>query len=354
MTDDLTLIIGQQRVSGWNSIRVTRGIERCPSDFDIDMTERYPGEVAALVIQPGDACQVWLGDDLVISGYVDRFVPSIEVNRHSIRVSGRGKCQDLVDCAAEWPGGQILNSSVLQIAQKLASYYGITVVASGDDGRSGKTVPQFNLMLGETGYEIIERICRYWALLAYEGTDGNLILSGVGTVKAASGFEQGVNVQRASASYSVDQRYSEYVAFLQSTDVFTDLGDGGNQIGIYLDGGVIRHRRHVIISESGGGGQDVCIQRAAWEAARRFGRSGSVSLTTDGWRDSAGALYSPNTLVLLSLPILKTDGKTWLISEVTYRRDESGTTCNLVMMPPGAFIPQPILLQPFQPDVTPR
>lgn len=353
MVDDLTLFVGQQQVSGWNSIRVTRGIERIPSDFEIEMTERYPGEVAELVIQPGDACQVKLGSDLVITGYVDRFMPSIEVGRHSIRVTGRGKCQDLVDCAAEWPGGQILNSSVLQIAQKLASYYGITVTASGDDGRAGLSVPQFNLLLGETGFEIIERICRYRALLAYDGADGNLILSGVGTVSAASGFAQGVNVQRASASYSMDQRYSEYVAFLQSTDVFTDLGDGGNQLGVFLDKGVSRHRRHVIISEAGGGGMDVCLQRAAWEAARRFGRSGSIAITTDSWRDSAGILYEPNTLVPISIPILKTDGKTWLISQVTYKLNENGTTCDLVMMPPDAFSPQPILLQPFQPDVTP-
>ena len=68
-------------------------------------------------------------------------------------------------------------------------------------------------------------------------------------------------------------------------------------------------------------------------------------------RDSAGALYCPNTLVDVLLPALMARGETWIVSEVTYRRDEGGTACDLVIMPPEAFTPQPILLQPGMADV---
>lgn len=44
MSDELTLSIGGRQLSGWTSTRVTHGIEHCPSDFEISMTERYPGE----------------------------------------------------------------------------------------------------------------------------------------------------------------------------------------------------------------------------------------------------------------------------------------------------------------------
>lgn len=124
---DLTLVIGQRQLSGWTSVRVTRGVERCPSDFQIEMTNKYPGQQFDVTVKPYDACQLLIGDDIVITGYVDRVSPAYSATSHSITVTGRGKCQDLVDCAAEWPGGQILGSSVLEIAQKLASYYGITV-----------------------------------------------------------------------------------------------------------------------------------------------------------------------------------------------------------------------------------
>jgi hypothetical protein len=63
----------------------------------------------------------------VITGYVDRVIGTLDARQHSVTVTGRSKCQDLVDCSAEWPGGQIVGSSVLEIARKLAEPYGISV-----------------------------------------------------------------------------------------------------------------------------------------------------------------------------------------------------------------------------------
>lgn len=348
MSDDLTLKLAGNAVSGWTELRVTRGVERCVSDFDISLTELYPGEVGGLVVRPGDPCQVMIGSDLVITGYVDRFAPRISASQHSIRVTGRGKCQDLVDCAAEWPNSQISGSSVLGIAQKLAKPYGITVSAAGD---VGAPIPQFNIMLSESAWEVIEQICRYRALLAYDLPDGNLFLSQVGTTVAASGFTQGQNVQSAGVVFSMDQRYSEYDAFIQGMDSLSDLGSGGNLLGKAFDPNVPRHRKKVIIAEAGGGGSDVALQRARWEAARRAGRAEAVTVTTDTWRDSAGALWTPNTLVPVSLPALKLKNEQLIIGEVSYRRNESGTTAVLVLMPPAAYLPQPVLLQRFAPDV---
>lgn len=360
MADDLTLIVGGRLLSGWTSIRVTRGIERCPSDFDVVMTELYPEEVGAFVIQPGDACQVLLGSDLVMTGYVDRFVPSIDSGAHAIRVVGRGKCADLVDCDAEWPGGQISGSSVLEIARKLAAPYGVSLTGdasypisvSTDVTDAGPPLHQFNLMLGEKAFEIIERLCRYAGLLAYDDPAGNLFLTQTGKVSAASGFKQGVNVQSASLEYAMDQRFSEVLAFIQNLDTFSDAGDNGNLVATVTDPNVPRHRRKVLIAESGDSGFDVLKRRANWEVARRSGRSRRLQVRTDGWRDSAGKLYAPNSLVPVDFPALKLAPTTWLISEVTYKRDgQSGTTCELVIMPPDAFIPQPMLLYKVLADV---
>lgn len=350
MADDLSLKVAGRQISGWTAVKVTAGIERCPRSFDIQLTERFPGESGSLVVQPGDPCQVLLGADQVINGYIDRFIPSIAGNQHAIRIIGRGKCQDLVDCAAEWPNSQISGSSVLGIAQKLAQPYGITVSADPTVDL-GAPIPQFNIILTESAFEIIEKICRYRALLAYEGTDGNLVLSRVGTSKAASGFVQGENIQAASVTYAIDQRFSDYAAFLMSMDVLHDLGNGGNLLSTATDPNVKRHRKHVIIAEAGGGGADVTIQRVKWEAARRAGRAQAITLTTDSWRDGAGALWTPNTLVPVSIPVLKLQQKTYVVGEVTFKRDDKGTTADLLLMPPAAFVPEPVLLQPFPADV---
>lgn len=353
MTDpndgDLAIVVGKRSLSGWTQIRVTRRVEGCPNDFEVGMTELYPGEADAIAIQTGDPISVMIGADLVITGYVDRYVPSIDASGHSVSISGRGKCQDLVDCSARWPGGQISGSSVLGIAQKLASPFGITVSAIGS---AGGGIPQFNLCLGETAFEIIERICRYRGLLAYEGVDGNLVLATAGTASHSSGFAEGQNALSASITYSMDQRFSEYDVYLMSMDVLGDIGNGGNLVGKATDTGVPRFRPKAIICESGGGGQDVSLQRAKWEAARRAGRGLALTVKADSWRDSSGKLWTPNMLAPVQFPTLKLGLNNWLIGEVTYERDnENGTTASLSIMPPQAFLPEPILLMPTYADV---
>ncbi|TCK36731.1 prophage tail gpP-like protein [Paraburkholderia sp. BL8N3] len=340
-----------RKITGWTNVRVTRGVERCPSDFEIEFTEPYP-EATNVIVQPGDECKVYLGSDLVLTGFVDRYTPSYRGREHTIRVAGRSKCQDLVDCSARWTGGQLINMPLLQIAQRLCAAYAIPVaLAAGAD--QGLPIPQLNILVGEPIYDVLERLCRFRGLLLYDQPDGSLLLSGVGTEQAASGFKEGVNVEAAAAMYAMDGRFSNYDAVRQALDTCQDIGDAGNLIETVYDSQVPRFRYRAIVSEQVMGGPDVAKLRAEWEMARRVGRSFDVRITTDTWRDSAGKLWTPNTLVTIDLPGLKMRPQTWLIAEVHYRRDNNrGTTADLVIMPPQAFVPQPIMLYPIAPDIT--
>lgn len=366
MPDDgeLTLLVEGRRLSGWQEIRVSRGIERCPSDFDITLTERFPGELDGVTARPGSACQVLLGQDVVVTGYIDRYCPSIDRSTHRLRVLGRGRCQDLVDCAA-WlrdAHGQLMLASTRALAAQLAAPFGISVTAPDGDGL---TVPQFNVILTESPWDIIERVARHSALLAYEGADGNLILARAGTDRMASGFRQGLNVEAASAIFGTDQRFSLYEVVWQSIDVLTDIaraagGDAAwNQrarvaditVGADRPGTGRRFRPKVLVSDQEQFGQDIATQRALWERNRRNGRSCAVSITADSWRDAAGRLWEPNTLASVHLPALEIRDATWLIAEVTYRRGAEGTHAELLLMPREAFEPEPIVLQPFDAQV---
>ncbi len=335
--DDVTIVINGHVYGGWEDVRITRGIERLPGDFELRLTDFYAGDGDVLQIQAGDTCQVRIGGAAVITGYVDDVVPSIDARSHDISVVGRSKCADLVDCSAEWPGNQISGASVLEVARKLSQPYGIEVDAT--PGMEGLTIPVFSLMYGETPYDIIERLCRYSQLLLYDDEFGNLLLTRVSrSARAASGFREGFNVQRASARFSMHERFSEYRCYPSAFNTVQELGDAGFLVGSQLDAGVKRHRVKVMISDGTGlGGQDVALHRASWEMSRRWGRSVTARLTTDSWRDKAGALYEPNTLAAVDLPSLKISGKVWTISEVTYRKGEQGTLCDLVLMDPRAF-----------------
>lgn len=337
-------------LQGWTRVRVTAGIERFPRDFEVSYTEAFPNS-SDVIVQEGDICQVYLGSDLVLSGFIDKRLQRMSAREHTLAVSGRGACSDLLDCAAYWPGSQFVGQNVLYIAKALASIYGIPVNLD-EAADPGASIPQVVIIAGETVFSIVERLARCRGLLLLEQPDGSLFLSAVGTQPMASGFQEGVNVLEATTVFGMDGRYSDYLAVQQGLDVLKDQGNGGNEIAHVTDPGVQRLRYRMIVAEPVINGRDFAERRAYWDAARRYGRSFQVRLVTDSWRDSSGTLWQPNRLVSLNLPSLKIVNKTWLIAEVSYLFDEGGTKCELTIMPPQGFSPEPLNLNPVAPDVT--
>jgi len=358
--DTLTLQATGSEFTGWKTIRVTHRLEGCPSDFEIAMSERYPLNPKVLQIDAGDPCVVKIDNDVVVTGYIDRVILGASPREHTIRVQGRGKCQDLVDCSITpevLTGMQVFTSSLLDLATKLAAPYGITV-----SSLTGDKVPvqlpngailQFNAVLTETPYEVIERVARWAGVLGYEGTDGNFILANVGAGKMASGVKMGVNIQQGAVMFSMDERYSEYLPVLQSVN-FYDGAVGGQQFAKVFDKGVPRFRNLVVVSEQSQFGTFFAERRAQWEAARRLGRSRSVHVTVDSWRDSANALWAVNYFAPVDLPQLKlSPSEPFVIGQVDFAIDrDRGKVAELLLMPKEAFLPEPIILQPFPWDPT--
>ena len=58
MTDEVTLEVNGKIISGWDSVRVTRGIERFPSDFDLGLMDYYPGSAGKQLVKEGNTCVV--------------------------------------------------------------------------------------------------------------------------------------------------------------------------------------------------------------------------------------------------------------------------------------------------------
>lgn len=343
---DLTLIVGGKEVGGWENIAVTLRAEGFPNSFDIGASSLDPSTGLDLIARPGDACQVKLGKSVVVTGYVDRVSNGGASGSHSLRVIGRGKCQDLVDCSAEWEGGQIKQTNALDLATKLAAPYGITVKL-GEGAAKGPDVPQFSLTYGETSAEIIQRVARSASLLAYETADGALVLGAVGAVKAASGATYSENVEQWDVELAMDARFSDIVCTQNSQDIWADLGEAGFFFDRERDPNVPRHRlMYMVLEAVATDPQAFTTLKAKWEMARRAGRSMRVSATVDSWRDSAGKLWAPNTLIPVALPGLPTSASPLCLSEVTFRRGDDGTHADLTLFPKEAFSPEPIVLQP--------
>ncbi|KUR80754.1 phage baseplate assembly protein [Novosphingobium sp. FSW06-99] len=342
--DQLTLLVNGQVISGWEDVAVTLRLEGFPNSFDVRASIGPAGQAP---IAAGDDCVVKLGNDTVITGWVDRVAETGTAESHQIAISGRGLTEDLVDCAAEWPSAQLVGGNALTIAQRLADAYGIDVIMA-DGADPGPTVVSWALNYGETGADIIQRVARNAGLLAFENAQGQLVLGIVGSTTAASGIVYGQNVEVWSVEQSMDQRFSDYIGCFQSLDTFGALG-GSDFFAGASDPNVPRHRvTHLIMEVVAADPQDFTQQRAQWEAARRAGRSFVVKVTVDSWRDSAGNLWMPNTLVSIDVPgAASAQTGALVIAEVTFRRNEDrGTVAEILAMTPAAFLPEPIVLQP--------
>ncbi|MFC0384330.1 phage baseplate assembly protein [Muricoccus vinaceus] len=343
--DEMTIEVDGKVFGGWDTVQVVRSCEQMPSSFTISLTERYPGEADEVVIEPGQACKVMMGKDTVLTGYIDRYIPALDARRHTVTIMGRSKTQDLVDCAAIFDTFQISGQTVGQIAVTLAGKYGISVSLPAGEG---PVVPQLNLQLGETTWDVIERLCRFAKFLCYDDAEGNIVLRPVSTERHSSGVREGENVISAWPDYGMDQRFSEYQVYplsvlplMQAQDA---AGGGGlpAPIGQAKDEGVKRLRRRIIILEHSGTGpiEDAARERAEWEQARRLGRSEDVTVSVDSWRDSEGRLWEPNRLADVHIPACQVKDETWIIGDVTFTRGEGGTTARLHLMNPRGFDPQ--------------
>lgn len=357
--DQTTLTVDGKKLTGWKSVEVDVGLEQMPNTFQIEASENSPVARDAVGVKEGSPCTVAMGADKVITGYVDTVIPYFNEGAHGVRLIGRGKCQDLVDCSAEWAGSQVSGSSAFEIAQKLAKPYGIAVKLNGPEG---PIVPQFNINVGDSPADVLELVTRHAGLIYYEGPEGDLILAEVAADDAASGFAEGQNVQAASIMRSVAQRYSDYKCSLLSVDT---SGLFQTSEGLFYhavqDPYVGRHRQLVMVAEGVAGGLELAKTRALWESQRRAGRGRTVTLTADNWRDKAGKLWKPNTLAPVSLPTLKfppkgqKDGSgkaesapPMCISAVKFRYDlQGGRTADVTLMPRDSFLPEPIKLQPL-------
>lgn len=329
-----TLTVGGKIFSGWQSVRIERGIEQIAGTFDLTVTDRWNTEQGqhAVDLQPGQACTVQINGVVVITGYIDTVTRRYDKTAHEISVSGRDKTGDLVDCSAIYKSGQWQNAKLEQIANDLCKPFGIAVKSVGD---TGEAFPAFSIQEGETVFETLERAAKMKALLLVSDGSGGLVITRAGTAKAPAGLKEGENILTADGEFNVKDRFSDYIVKgqAQGSDQSTPE-TAAHPNGSSKDAGISRYRPLIITAEDQGGNATF-KQRAEWERNVRAGRGTRATITVQGWEVN-GQLWAPNTITRLSSPLLAADLDVLIIS-VGYSLDDAGTLATLQLAQPQAF-----------------
>lgn len=338
MSDVVTLKVGGQAFEGWTSVSVQKGIRNPAGAFTLDFAERVRAEAAPLPIRRGDACEVLIGGEVVITGWIDKSSPGFDPRNRALSVSGRDKAGDLVDCAALNKPGVWRGRTLTQIAHDLVAPFGLSVTAKAD---VGAPFAQFALQQGETVWSAIERLARFRGLLAAPTASGQIELIRPGQRRADFALVQGENLLGGGAVHDDADRFSLYVLKGQSAgnDEVNGPAAAGPSAEV-ADAAVRRYRPTLIVAEEQATLASLRA-RAGWEASVRAANASAVTVDVQGWRAPDGKIWTADLVVPVRAPWLDIDGDL-LIADVEFKLDAAGgSTTRLSCAPPDAYRPEP-------------
>ncbi len=376
------LLVNGSEYGGWKSVRISAGIERQARDFDLEVTDRWPGQTTVpRRIQPGDACQVFIGNDLVLTGYVDATPIKYDGKSVGVGVKGRSKTADLVDCCPI-PTGEPLSGIVKPwgdvigkdgkaqnviapptrsaaqwrhlkmevIAAALAAPYGVRVISETD---TGQPIPEHQVQVGESVFESIDRMMRLRHVLSTDNERGDLVFIDVGSAgSAGTAIELGANIMAASTDLDYKGVFSEYIvkgqrSYADEADVSElDEEEGTSQddtsttvIGETASSSDARakRRRVLVIKQSGQADEGNCKDRADYERAHRAAQALQTSYTLGGWRQADGTLWLPNQIVRVKDGMIGFNTE-MVIAEVSWIMDHEGLRTEVRVGPQDGYV----------------
>lgn len=336
MSADVTLTVNGKIYGGWLEATVTRSLNAIAGKFELATTDRWSQQSRPWVIQPGDTCELKIANQVLITGYVDSVETGIDASQRTIAISGRDKTGDFVDCSAFHTPGEYRNKTLKQIAEILAGPFGISVKI---EGSLGAPFPKFVIDPGETAFQALERAARLRGLLLFNNGQGSVVIGKTAASKATTGLQQGENILEARSSFTMNERFSEYVVLGQLTMPDTELlpEQKVHIQGKATDKGISRYRPLVIRAEGPCTNAQAKV-RAQWEATVRAARAAKFEVTTVGWKKADGSLWTINELVELKSEWLGVD-MTLLCSEIRYQYGDRGEITSLTLERPDAYEP---------------
>ncbi len=336
--NNLEIVIGNRRWSGWKSARVTRSIKRLADTVELSLTDRWTGNPDPRPIRADAPCTVVLNGITAITGYVFDVAQDYDAESHSIEVTGLSKAADLIDCSIK--GRQFNGRNLAQIAGELAKPFGIFVSSSADIDEPFQKVA---IETGQPIADFIQELSRIRGVRPVSLSNGDIAFVRTGTVKAPTPLVLGRNVKRASGTFSSSGRFSEYRVLGQSPGSDDWFGDQAANAEAVVSDSTMRHRPHTMIADGPATTADAKV-RAGAEKNRRFGESRTIRYIIQGWQHKDG-LWEPNTLVDVD-DAYANIRDTWLIASVIYGIDkDGGSNTELEVAPRQAFdlvpLPEP-------------
>ncbi len=223
MSNHVILRVNGREWGGWTRVQISAGIERLSRDFNVEITRQWPGESGSVPLQPrikkGELVEVLIGQDKVLTGWIEATPIRYDAKSIQVGISGRSKTADLIDCAANTT--LFTGKTLHQIASALAKPFGIKVISQ----KAPKTPLQaFQADYSETVHEVLNKALGSQQALAWDDEEGNLLIGTVGNDRAKTALVWGENILTCDTEQSIRERFSEYQVAGQRSGDDDDFG----------------------------------------------------------------------------------------------------------------------------------
>lgn len=340
LDDDVVIEVNGTSLRGWKKIDITRRLDAVSGSFALETQHGEPWPVSA-----GDEVRVLVGDDLVMTGFVDEMTGEIKLDSTDLEVAGRDRTADLVDSAIPETPTELHNVSLIELARHCATPLLVDVV---DELPELFRFPSFKFNTSEKCWAAIERACRTRNKIAFTDERGRLLLTTPALHDADAPIVYGQNLLGARMQWTHTDRFQTYVVKGQRPG--SDDGWGAVASTVRAEARDLSvERPRVFIQIADGVVDDRSAQAYAnWLSTFRAARSASVTVELLDWRQTAGGrLWKVNELVRLSIPRWRLNDKPFLVNAVRFSYPSRKTTLELVR--PDAYTAEPTLEQKSDP-----
>lgn len=111
MNDRVEIRVGGKTYGGWKSVVIEIGMDQLTRGFKLSVTDTFPGDTNFHRLRNGDLVRLFIGDDLICTGYIDHVNVSYNGTSITVTVDGKSKTVDLVDCCPVAKYGAIASKS---------------------------------------------------------------------------------------------------------------------------------------------------------------------------------------------------------------------------------------------------
>ncbi|MEE7460692.1 hypothetical protein MFUR16E_04760 [Methylobacterium fujisawaense] len=342
----VTLTVDGQALQGWQGVHVTRSAKAAAIGFTLRAAN--PGWSAqARLVRKGKEVKIYtapatagaLGtfnagkSDLLCTGYADDYEVESAPGVRDVGISGRSKAGDAIDCPPVKHKTGLEENKTLLEAAKAFDEWGINFTSDV----VLQKLREIQLVPGEPLFSTLEREARHCGVLLTGQPDGGVKITRGGKGRHAGTLVHGQPpCKRWKLACSIENKRSK-VHVRGQRSLGTDE-DALRQEETAEDDSVGRHRPAIVHHEGDHVDREL-KRRAEWEQLRRSGSGISIQVKVATWRDEAGKLWEPGSLVAVQWEDEEIDQdlaiSTVVFNQVTGEGEsEVGTWADLTLVDP--------------------